>query len=68
MKLSFNIGDTLYVKTNVNTIAVQCVADDPNENPSNTCKHCIFNEQVLHCFNIACRGRHFEAIERKEVE
>ncbi len=65
---NFNIGDTFYVKIDDITLAVKCVADDPKEKTSDTCKHCIFNGYTLHCFNIACQGRHFEFIDGKEVQ
>lgn len=68
MMLSFNIGETLYVKMHNITLAVKCVADDPREKAPDTCKHCIFNGYTFHCFNIACQGRHFEFIDGKEVE
>lgn len=67
MRLVFNIGDVFHVKTHYDIIAVKCVADDPNENPSNICNYCIFHGN-FDCFSIHCRGCHFETIKIKEVQ
>lgn len=71
MDILFNIGDTFQVITHGYTpeiLEVKCVPDDPYDNPSDACTHCIFHRQRFDCNALSCKGCHFEPIERKEVE
>lgn len=65
MKVLFNIGDILQVIEDNNIIDVKCVADDSE---GRICPLCFFYGNFPHCQTINCNGRHFVAIERKEVQ
>lgn len=68
MLFSLNIGETVHIRWHDFILTVKCVADEPNESPNQVCNRCIFAGFATNCSNIDCEGRHYEFIDRKEVE